>query len=117
MDIKNYFLHEEAELEDLGHGIKRKILAYHDNLMVVEVHFEKDAVGTLHTHPHEQITYILEGEFEFNINGHKKILRKGDSTFKEPDIMHGAVCLEKGKLLDIFTPCRQDFMNKKEEQE
>jgi quercetin dioxygenase-like cupin family protein len=34
----------------------------------------------------------------------------GDSTYKQPDIEHGAVCLEAGVLLDIFTPCRQDFL-------
>ncbi|GAA0178904.1 cupin domain-containing protein [Clostridium sediminicola] len=116
MDIKNYFINSDTKLEDLGNGVKRKILAYHDNLMVVEVHFEENAVGAIHTHPHEQITYILEGEFEFNIDGNKKIVKAGDSTFKEPNIPHGAVCLKKGKLLDIFTPCRQDFINNVKEE-
>lgn len=110
MDIQHYFMNDEIELIDLGEGIQRKVLAYHDNLMVVEVSFEKGAVGALHAHPHEQITYILEGAFEFNIGGEKKVVRAGDTTFKEPDIEHGAVCLEKGKLLDIFTPMRKDFV-------
>lgn len=110
MDIQHYFMNDELELIDLGEGIKRKILAYHDNLMVVEVLFEKGAIGALHSHPHEQITYVLEGAFEFNIGGEKKMVRAGDTTFKEPDIIHGAVCREKGKLLDIFTPMRKDFV-------
>ncbi len=110
MDIKHFFHTSEIELEDLGGGIKRKILAYNDNLMVCEVHFETGAIGKLHTHPHEQITYILEGEFEFDIGGEKKIVKAGDSMYKEPDILHGAVCLKAGKLLDIFTPHRQDFL-------
>lgn len=110
MDIRNYFLSEDIEIEDLGNGVSRKILAYNENLMAVEVIFEEGAVGAIHTHPHEQITYVLEGEFEFNINGNKTVLKVGDSTFKEPNIPHGAVCLKKGKLLDIFTPCRKDFL-------
>ena len=110
MDVINYFKGDKIELEDLGGGIKRKITAYHDNLMCVEVHFEKGAIGAMHSHPHEQITYILSGEFEFNIDGNKKVLKAGDSTFKEPDIIHGAECLKAGVLLDIFTPCRKDFL-------
>ncbi|MCG8572801.1 MAG: cupin domain-containing protein [Spirochaetes bacterium] len=112
MAIKNYFPGDLVELEDLGGGIQRKIKAYHENLMCVEVHFAKGAVGKMHTHTHEQITYVISGEFEFNINGEKKILTKGDSTFKQANIPHGAVCLKSGVLLDIFTPCRKDFLKK-----
>lgn len=110
MDIKNYLLNKDVELEDLGDGVSRKVLSHHDNLMAVEVYFEKGAIGALHSHPHEQITYCLSGAFEFSIGGVKKVIRKGDTTFKEPDIEHGALCLEKGVLLDIFTPCREDFL-------
>ena len=110
MSIQHFYMNDEIELVDLGEGITRKVLAYHDNLMVVEVNFEKGAVGALHSHPHEQITYILEGVFEFNVGGEKRVVRAGDTTFKEPDIEHGAVCLEKGRLLDVFTPMRKDFV-------
>ncbi len=110
MDIKNYFKSDELELTDLGKGIKRKITAYNENLMCVEVHFDEGAIGEIHTHPHEQITYIISGEFEFNINGEKKILKAGDSTYKQPNIAHGAICLKAGVLLDIFTPYRKDFI-------
>ncbi len=112
MNIQNYFISDELELEDLGGGIKRKITAYNDSLMCVEVHFEKGAIGAVHTHPHEQISYIISGEFEFEIGGVKKLLKAGDTTFKQADIPHGAVCKEAGILLDIFTPCRSDFVNK-----
>jgi quercetin dioxygenase-like cupin family protein len=114
VELTHYFLNKDAPLEDLGGGIKRKILAYHESLMVVEVHFEAGAVGAVHSHPHEQITYILDGEFEFNIDGDKQVLTAGDTTFKEANIPHGAVCLKAGRLLDIFTPYREDFVQKKE---
>lgn len=110
MNIKNYFLQKDIETNDLGNGVSRKVLAYHEKLMVVEVNFEEGSIGEMHAHPHEQITYIIEGEFEFNIGGEKVILKAGDSTYKQPDIEHGAVCLKKGKLLDIFTPYREDFV-------
>jgi quercetin dioxygenase-like cupin family protein len=110
MKHKNYFFYNDIPLHDLGNGLKRKVLAYHENLMMVEVYFEKGAVGEMHSHPHEQITYVLEGEFEFTIGGKKKVVKAGDTMFKEPNVLHGTVCLKKGRLLDVFSPHREDFL-------
>lgn len=52
-----FIYNQEVALEDLGSGVSRKILAYSENIMSVEVHFEKGAVGPMHNHPHEQLTY------------------------------------------------------------
>lgn len=104
---------EECNFEIVSEGVKRKILAYGDQLMAVEVHFQKDAVGQLHSHPHTQLSYVLEGEFEFEIDGIKNIVKKGDTLYKMPNLVHGCKCTKEGVLLDIFTPCREDFINKK----
>lgn len=100
----------EIELENCAPGLSRKILAYTDEMMCVENHFEKGAVGSLHSHPHTQITYVVSGKFEFEIAGEKKIVCAGDSMLKKDSVVHGCVCLEKGILLDIFTPMREEFV-------
>ena len=110
--IQHFFMNEEIAFEDLGNGVKRKILAHNEPLMIVEVHFEEGAVGNQHTHFHSQATYVLEGKFKFAVNGEDKIVTKGDSIYMEKDVLHGAVCLEKGILLDIFNPKREDFLKK-----
>ena len=97
-------------LIDLGGGVSRKILSYGEQLMSVEVRFEKGAVGAMHTHPHVQISYVLEGSFEATIGEETKIIKKGDTYITDPDVPHGVVCLEAGALLDIFTPMRADFL-------
>lgn len=105
------FVYEnDTVLEDLGGGVSRKILAYGDDLMQVMVFFEKGAVGAMHSHPHTQLTNVLSGKFEFTIDGEVKIVKAGDTLYKTPYIPHGCVCLEKGVLLDTFTPCREDFI-------
>ena len=106
MFVKN----EEIKLIDLGGGVSRKILAYDENLMFVEVRFVKGAVGSVHTHPHTQISYVIEGKFEAVIGDEKKIISVGDTYIVPPDVPHGVVCLEEGVLLDIFTPMRRDFV-------
>ena len=60
---------EKIEAENCAEGVWRKVLAYGDELMCVENHFKKGAVGALHHHPHTQITYVVSGRFEFEIDG------------------------------------------------
>ncbi|WP_220719141.1 MULTISPECIES: cupin domain-containing protein [Agarivorans] len=105
-----FVYNNQIELEDLGEGVSRKILAHSDNMMAVEVHFEKGAIGAMHSHPHEQLTYVLSGEFEFTIGGETKVVKAGDTMYKEPNVEHGCVCLEAGILIDNFTPMRKDFV-------
>lgn len=110
MTVKNYFPAPENTLDDLGGGLTRKIAAYNDNAMCVEVHFEAGTVAALHSHPHEQITYCVSGKFEFTVGDKTYIVAAGDSLYKQPHIVHGATCIEAGTLVDFFTPHREDFL-------
>ena len=101
---------DECEFCDLGNGVKRKILAYSESLMHVEVHFEEGAVGAMHSHPHSQTTYVLSGEFEFTIGDEARIVKSGDTMYDEPNVLHGCRCIKTGVLLDTFSPMRKDFL-------
>ena len=95
-----------------GNGVNRKLLATGGSLMMTEVCFQKGAVGEIHSHPHEQVSYIVSGSFEFNLNGMKQVIHIGDSVYIPTDIPHGVVALEdQSIILDIFTPQREDFLN------
>lgn len=96
--------------ESVDRGVKRKILGHDDQLMMVCIRFEKGAIGTFHHHVHRQISYVQSGRFEVTIDGNKKILEQGDCFFVAPDLIHGVVALEKGSLIDTFTPARKDFL-------
>ena len=107
---ESFVFAENSVFEDLGGGVKRRVLAYGDGLMLVEVAFEEGAEGAPHTHPHVQTTYVLEGEFEFTVDGVTKIVKKGDTLYDIPNVLHGCRCLKKGVLLDAFSPIREDFL-------
>ncbi|WP_231463910.1 MULTISPECIES: cupin domain-containing protein [unclassified Pedobacter] len=111
-DLKNQTLITDSDLDwdDLGAGVKRKVMPFDDNLMLVKVAFEKDAVGTLHNHPHLQLSYVAKGSFEVTMGDNKKTLNEGDLFFAPTMIFHGVVCLEDGLLIDIFNPHREDFL-------
>ncbi len=108
--MNKVFYYQEIMNEDLGDGVSRKILSYDQKMMMVEVTFEEGAIGALHRHPHEQMTYVLEGSFKFSIENKDYIVNQGDSIYFQSEALHGTQCIKKGKLLDIFTPIRQDFL-------
>ncbi|MDR1952772.1 MAG: cupin domain-containing protein [Elusimicrobiota bacterium] len=91
----------------------RKILSFTDDLMLVENHFEKDDIAPAHSHYHTQIVYVVCGVFEFVIEDRKYIISKGDSLLIKSGVKHGCKCIEKGILLDVFTPMREDFIKEK----
>ncbi|MBO7251477.1 MAG: cupin domain-containing protein [Oscillospiraceae bacterium] len=103
-------LQADALLQPVGNGFSRKILAYADQMMCVENYFETGAKAPYHSHPHVQAAYISEGKFLFRVDEEEKVLSKGDSVFLASNVPHGVTCLEKGIVLDIFTPMREDFV-------
>lgn len=106
-----YVKNSEKEYKDIGGGVQRKVLAYSDSLMNVELLFKAGAEGEMHKHPHEQIGYVIEGKLIFHEEGKPDIiLFAGDSYIVAPNVMHGITCLTNVKLLDIFTPKREDFI-------
>src|SRR5215217_5092590 len=98
--------------ETVGAGVRRKIMAYDESLMLVRVEFEQGGVGPVHQHPHIQITHVESGVFEVEIAGEKKVLKAGDVFYIPTNVLHGAVCIESGVLIDVFSPMREDFIKK-----
>jgi quercetin dioxygenase-like cupin family protein len=109
---KQFINDADVSWEDLGGGLKRKIMSYDENLMMVKVSFEKGGIGTLHSHFHTQMSYVDCGSFEITIGDQTRSLRKGDAYYIPPHVVHGALCIEEGVLVDIFTPLREDFITK-----
>jgi quercetin dioxygenase-like cupin family protein len=108
---KVYFPDAQLELETVDPGqVSRKIRARGGKLMMVEVFFQAGARGAEHRHDHEQLCYCLSGEFVFTIEGETSTLRAGDSLYVPAAALHGTICVAAGRLLDVFTPQREDFL-------
>jgi quercetin dioxygenase-like cupin family protein len=109
-----FFADKDLAVETVEAGkVTRKIRARGGELMMVEVSFVAGAEGYAHEHPHEQATLCLSGLFDFTVAGRTERLRAGDSVFIAAGIRHGTRCIEAGRLLDVFTPQREDFLAKK----
>jgi quercetin dioxygenase-like cupin family protein len=100
----------EVEWEPAGEGVRRKVLCYDGGIMMVRVAFEAGAVGAPHSHPHVQCSLVERGAFDVTISGRTQRLTAGDSFLVPSGAIHGAVAIEAGVLVDVFTPMREDFV-------
>ncbi|MEM9646892.1 MAG: cupin domain-containing protein [Bacteroidota bacterium] len=62
-----------------------------------------------HQHVHEQIMHVLEGEFEFTVDGKTSICTPGDVVIIPSQISHGGKALTACKLMDVFSPVREEY--------
>jgi len=107
---KTHIKAAEYRTEDMFPGVSRQILGYDSDIMMVKVYFSKGSIGSLHSHPHQQVSYVLSGKFEVNIGGKIEILESGDTFIAPSDVEHEVKCLKEGVLIDTFSPMRKDFI-------
>lgn len=62
-----------------------------------------------HAHMHEQVAHIMEGQFELTVDGQPLLLEAGKVAVIPSNIKHSGVAVTDCKLLDVFTPVREDY--------
>jgi quercetin dioxygenase-like cupin family protein len=80
-----------------------------DQITLSFVDIEPGAVLPEHSHPHEQITFIMEGELEMVIGGEKMLLTPGMVHVIPGNVPHSAIARSAVKVLDAFSPVREDY--------
>jgi len=91
-------------------GSTRRVILDLPDLMLVEFTFVAGGIGALHSHPHRQTSYVAEGTFEVTIDGVTETIGPGGAYIVPSGLVHGVKALTAGKLIDSFTPRRDDFM-------
>ena len=95
-------------------GAERRVLSYGGNLMLVQFNFDAEVASWSHSHPHEQVGYIVSGELDFVMEGKETTrLRAGGSYYVPPNVKHNVVTLAPTVLIDAFSPMREDFLENK----
>lgn len=93
-------------------GLRRQVMSYTDKMMLVRHRMEKGWVGARHSHPHEQMVFVLSGKIEFVHPGGKFLVGPGESFIVLGGIEHQASAHEDSEVLDFFTPYREDYAPK-----
>jgi quercetin dioxygenase-like cupin family protein len=104
-----HYTWEHLDKEVLSPSISRKVIAG-EKAMVAQVFIAKGGVVPEHRHESEQITYILEGALEFELEGRTVVVSAGQVLRIPSNVPHSAVALEDTLDLDIFSPIRYDWL-------
>jgi quercetin dioxygenase-like cupin family protein len=105
---------EDMPRERVTDQLERRLITA-DRMMLAHVYLEKGCVVPKHSHENEQITYILEGALKFWIGEDESkevIVRAGEVLVIPSHVLHKAEALEDTLDVDIFSPPREDWLNK-----
>jgi quercetin dioxygenase-like cupin family protein len=90
-------------------GLRRQVMSFTPKMMLIRHTMKKGWVGAKHSHPHEQMVYIISGHIIFDYPGGSIDAKPGDSFIVDGDVEHQARALEDSEVLDVFTPMREDY--------
>ncbi|WP_053959931.1 cupin domain-containing protein [Sulfobacillus thermosulfidooxidans] len=107
--LPQYINIDQLPISIVAEGVGLKGV-FGQNLLLSFVYMKPHSVAAIHSHPEEQIGLVLEGEYEFELNGVRKLIGKGDVYIVPPNVPHGAITHDKACLaLDIFAPPRSGY--------
>ena len=93
-------------------GLRRQVMSFTPDMMLVRHRMVKGWVGAKHSHPHEQMVYVVSGSIVLEYPGGQVAAKTGDSFIVPGGADHQAWALEDSEVLDIFTPYREDYAPK-----
>jgi len=91
-------------------GLERRVGAYNDKLFLAEHRMEKGWTGGAHSHAHDQLVYVVSGHLRVTAGDQTFEVRAGDSFVVRGGVQHRAAALESSVVVDVFTPCREDYL-------
>ena len=102
---------EEGFSEPIS-GIHQKTLVYGEKTLMTEFHLEKGVTLPRHSHPHEQVGYLVKGEMILAIGDGRHPVKPGDSWCIAGGVPHGAEIIEDCVAIEVFSPVREDYLPK-----
>jgi quercetin dioxygenase-like cupin family protein len=77
--------------------------------MIVHITLDPGATVPAHSHPHEQVGYVLSGELSLTIGGVEHSLKPGDSYLIPSNVEHAGVTDGGVEVIDVFSPPREEY--------
>ena len=112
-----HYCWEEMPRERVTDLLDRKLITG-ERMMLAQVFLKKGCIVPRHQHENEQLTYILEGALRFWLGEDESrtlVVRSGEVLHIPGNVPHKAEALEDTLDVDVFSPPRQDWINKTDE--
>ena len=91
-------------------GIEQKTLVHGDKTLMVEFRLKKGSILPLHSHPHEQTGYLVNGHILLTIGSDVFKVKPGDSWCILGSTLHSAEIIEDSVAVEVFSPVREDYL-------
>ena len=103
----------EMEPEQMNPLLTRQFCSG-EQAMIGRILLKKGCVVPEHSHPNEQLAYIVSGALEFVVDGVTQVVSAGEVLVIPANVPHSATALEDTEDLDLFAPPRQDWIEQKD---
>jgi quercetin dioxygenase-like cupin family protein len=113
----SFYRWDSMKKERVSDMLERRLITG-DRMMLAHVYLKKGCIVPKHSHENEQLTYILEGALKFKIgeDGAQEIVVSAGEVLLIPShVPHMAEALEETLDVDVFSPPRQDWLDKKDD--
>ena len=100
-------LEELPELQ-IAEGVLARVVTA-ESMSVMHVRISAGAPVPEHSHHHEQVVNVIEGELELTVDGVKHSLVPGRVMVLEPNVVHSGRAVTDCRVVDVFQPVREDF--------
>jgi quercetin dioxygenase-like cupin family protein len=103
--------HEWAKIEEktIIPGYRAKFM-HSANMTFALWDIDAEAPLPEHSHPHEQVSHVLEGEFELTVDGATSVMKAGNVAVIPSNAQHSGKALTACRILDAFYPLREDYL-------
>lgn len=109
-DEKQVVIKKESAKKRIFKGVNLDSLAVGEKSMVTKMNYVEGNFANTHTHPQEQSGYVISGRYEMEVDGRKYELLSGDSYAVPGNVPHSFQVIERGEVIDVFTPIREDYL-------
>lgn len=103
-----YLKLKDFEEKELVPGYKVRFV-HSDNMTCAYWQIAAGAALPEHAHPHEQVVNIIEGKFEFSLEGDIRVIEPGDVVVVPGDVKHCGKAVTDCRIIDVFYPVREDY--------
>lgn len=104
---------DEVEREAINPQFERQLISG-ERIMLARIFLRRGAVIPLHSHENEQISWVLEGSLRFSLEGREVVVAAGEVLTIPGGVPHAAVAIEDTVNLDVFSPPRADWLEKRD---
>ena len=102
---------DDIPAEQINPTISRRYITA-DRVTVARFELKRGAVVPQHAHENEQVSYIISGALKFVFDGRDIVVRGGEVLQIAPNVPHAAEAVEDTVAIDVFSPIRQDWIDK-----